>query len=417
MATTSSFDVLINEYLSDKLFATELEKRDLVLQKIRKKNDWKIGQTLVVPFRAANPTSVKSGALTAENDISEMTPLRGYESAPVEIWSSLLFNHRDLGVHSNGKIPEQTFLKILPDMVDDFIQYNKEVVSQSIVSGPYFAKVTSATDAASGIMVVDRIDRFQKGQKVILDDDDSGAGTYYVTAVNMDDSKVTLSATRGGGAANVSAFSVAQNAVFYHDGFQSSNFVSMKQAFLSAANGGSSTLHNQTKTTYSNVLAALNISGASITASNILEKLFDAWISHRSKARVGATDILVSYKHLGSILKILESQKGGFKAVDKPKASLYGWTEIEIASLGNGQALKVIASHEMNDSEIFFVDWNSMCFVTDGEMFKKRVGPDGGCYHTVRATTGFYYILDMTLSGVMTYEKPANNLVIHSISY
>jgi hypothetical protein len=426
MATSRTFSTMLNEYLTNEIMAAEIVQRDYVLQQLEIDNGWKTG-TMPVPFEGAYASSISFGALSASNDISEDSFVRGSISSPTEVWGSMVFNHRDLMEH-DGKIPETTFLRILPNRLDNFMNYMKEVVSMQLTQGPHFAKVTTdaaPTSAASGILAVDKVDRFTIGQKVTLDDDNSSQGDYYVIAVNLNPSAttggtngtITLSAARGSTAADVSAYTASQNAKFYHpgvwDGTTASTFVSLRRAYLSSANGGDATLHGQTKTAYPH-LQAVNVDGSDITASNILDKLFDAYTVVRQRARGNAREFLMSYKHLGSVMKALEVQKGPYLVTKQASASLYGWTEIEIQSVKG--SLKVVGIQEMLDSEIFLVDWSSMKFCTNG-FFRKRKSPDGIEYFEVRATTGYQYIVDICLFGELAHRAPSNNGVIYGISY
>jgi hypothetical protein len=275
-----------------------------------------------------------------------------------------------------------------------------------------FATVTDATNAATGVMIVDRIDRFSLGQKVTLLDGDTAAANYYVITIAIDSNSVTVSATRGGAAANVSAYSVAQGAAFYHPGAATAGFTSVKSALLSAANGGSTQLYGVNKTAYP-YLQAVNVPGASITAANILDKIFDAYTQVRIKARGNANTILMSYKHLGSIMKLIETQKGGFKVTPTAtKASQYGWTEIEVTSVKG--ALKIVAIQEWSDDSIAFLDMSAFKFYSNG-MFRKREAPDGKQFYEIRATTGFSYIVDVSLFGELVCLKPSTCGILYSI--
>lgn len=417
MATTRTFNDMLNEYLPNELLMEELIRRDYILQQVTKDESWK-GGDLIVPFRGAQASSVKWGGLTASNDIAESAYVRGKIEDYKEVWGSLIFNQADLMQH-DGKIPDSTFLRVLPDEIDNFMNYFKEVVSIQLGTGPHFAVVTDATNAATGIMVVDRIDRFSIGQKVVLDDGDSPQGTYYVTAVNVNTNAVTLSATRGGGAADVSAFSVAQSAKFYHegvwDGSTSSAFISMRSALLSAANGGSTTIHGQTKTAYP-YLQSVNVDGSAITSSNLVESLFDAYVSVRNKARGQADTFLMSYTNWASVMKSQQIEKGAYKVVNDVKRSEFGWWETMIASTTRGEALKIVGIQEMDDDIIPIVDWKSMKFRSNGG-FRKRVSPDGRQYFEVRNTSGYQYIVDVCLFGEMEFTKPGNNGIIYGIDY
>jgi hypothetical protein len=144
---------MLNEYLPNKLLKEDLIKRMWLLQNIELDNSWE-GSKIIVPFKGAQASSVAFGSLTGSTDIAEDQLVRGSIDDYVEVWGSLIFNHRDLVDHE-GKIPEATFLKMLPDMVDDFNGYMKEVVSMNLLSGPHFA--TALTDGqAGGTITVDK---------------------------------------------------------------------------------------------------------------------------------------------------------------------------------------------------------------------------------------------------------------------
>lgn len=415
MATTRTFQDMLNEYLPNRLLREELVKRDYVLNRVEKDDKWKGGK-LIVPFKGSGASSVKFGGLTASSDIAEDKYVRGSIDDYIEVWGSLIFNHRDLMEH-NGKIPESTFLKIVPDVVEDFLEYQKQVVSFQLTSGPHFASVVADTDLANGIIEVDRIDRFMLGQKVNLSDDDTAASAFYVISIDVNASTVTLSATRGGAAASLIAYTTAQNAKLYHDGVAaaSDTFVSLKSALLSAANGGSANLHGVSKLLYP-YLQAININGSTITATNILDKLFDAYKDVKIKARGQANEVLMSFKHLGSVMKLVEVQKGGFKvAPDSMKATEYGWSEIVIMAV-TGEMLKFVGIQEMDDDVIMFMDWKGITFRSNG-MFKKRKSPEGLEYFEVRNTSGYQYIVDSCLFGELEVRKPGNCAIVYGISY
>jgi hypothetical protein len=116
------------------------------------------------------------------------------------------------------------------------------------------------------------------------------------------------------------------------------------------------------------------------TLTNTIYKLFDAYTDIRQKGRGNATNILMSFKHLGSVMKILEAQKGPYVVTKSPSASLYGWTEIEITTVRG--AVKIVGIYEMDNDVIFLVDLKSMTFRTRGG-FKKRVSPEGKEYFGV----------------------------------
>lgn len=422
--TTRTFQDMLNDYMPNPLLMEEYIKRDWFLSNIEIDNSWKGstsggGGRLIVPFKGAGASSVSFGALTSSTDISESVYVRGHVDDYVEVWSTLVLNHRDLMEH-NGKIPETTFLKLIPTEIDMLMDYTKQVVSTQIGTGSHFAKLM-VSGTAGGLAEVDHIDRFSIGQKVTLKDDNSASADYYVTAINVNlttvsgaTGTVTLSATRGGGAADIQAYTTGQNAKLYHPGVLTNGaFTSIRSALLTSGNGGSSSLHGITKTSYP-ILQAVNIDGSSWTASNFLDKLFDGYTQVRQKAKGNANTIVMSFKHLGTAMKLLETQKGSFVVTKAPSASIYGWTEIEITSVKG--ALKLVGILEMDDDVIYYLDLASMKFYTNGG-FRKRTAPDGREYFEVRNTTGYAYLLDICLFGEMVYHKPGHNAVAYGISY
>lgn len=412
MATSRDFQSMLNQYLPLDLLKAEFVKRDYLMQRCVQDESWKGGE-LIIPFQGQYASSVEFGQLAGDTDISKFKYVRGSVSTQPEVWSSLLWNHRDLIEH-DGRIPESTFLRILPDQIEAMMMYFKMAVSTHLLGGPHFATVTDSTNAASGLMKVDRIDRFTKDQKVSLDDDNSSAATYYVTNVNVYTEVVTLSASRGGAAADVSAYTTAQNAKFYHPGAQANGMTSLRSQLLSATNGGGSTLFGQTKTDW-DFLQSVQVDGSSIDAANILDYVFQAYTKRQRLAKGGkAPEVLMSFKHFGAILSLLEVQKGPFNVVaNSRKASVYGWDTIEVGSV-TGQTLKLVGIQEMHDTEIFFLDWDSITFFSNG-LFKRRRAPDGKEYFETRATTGYAYILDHCLFGDLVCTAPWKNAVIHSI--
>lgn len=413
MATTRTFQDMLNEYLPNDLLKEEFVKRDYLLTKVEKKNDW-LGGTLIVPFKAAGASSVAFGALTGSTDIAEDKYVRGEVSGHKEVWGSLIFNHRDLMEHE--QVSEQNFLKILPGTVEDFMDYMKNVVSVNLLNGSHFAKLT-ADGGASGTIVVDRPDRFVIGQKVFVDDDNSAASSAsYVRSIDMNTKTITLYDARSGGSlVNFSDYTTAQNAKCYNDGAQADSFSSLRDALLSSTNGGSSTLYGVTKTLYP-YLQAINVDGASITAANIMEKIFDALTEIRQRGRGNPSDVIMSYKNLASCMKVIEASKGAYNVVpNSVRASQYGWTEIEIGSVTKG-ALKLVGVQEADDDIIMFIDWRALTFHSNG-FFKKRVSPDGIEYFEVRNTTGYQYIVDMCLFGELVVQRPSYCGILYDIGY
>ena len=414
MATTRTFQDMLNEYLPNKLFKEELLKRDWLFSNVEKDDKWKGGK-LIVPFKAAGATSVKMGGLTGATDIAEDQYVRGSIDDYKEMWGSMIFNHRDLMDHS-GKIVEDSFLKILPDAVDDFMEYIKMVASIQMDTGPHMDTLT-VNGTVGGVITVAHVDRYQLGQKIGLKDGNTALAYFYVIGINVNTDEVTVSATRGGAAADVSAYTVAQAAKVYTDGADTTYFTSIRDVLLSAANGGSATVHGKSKVAYP-FLQAVNVNGASITASNILDKLFDAYTEVRKKAKGRADRFVMSYKHFGSVLKLIENKANGAAnwqiTVEDKKASLYGWDEVVINSVKG--KLTIVGIQEWDDDVIAILDMKAMVFRSNG-FFQKRKSPEGLEYFEVRNTTGFQYIIDISLFGELEINKPGHCGIIYGISY
>lgn len=416
MSTSRSFQSMLNEYLPLELLSQELQKRDYVLKTVEKKEDWKGGQ-LIVPFEGQAASSIEFGQLASSTDISQDNFVRGTISTQPEVWASLIFNHRDLMEH-DGKIPESTFLKILPNRVDAMMQKFKMTTSVNLLNGPHFATAT-VDGTALGVLEVDRVDRFEISQKVSLQDNNTAAAFYYVIAIDVNGGTlakgaVTLSATRGGGAADISAYTVAQAAKVYSPGAQSGSFTSIVSQVLSAANGGSTNLFGVAKTS-APYLQAVQIDGSSVSASNILDKIFDGYTRKLILGKAsGQVEVLMSLKHFGSCLKLIEVQKGPFNVKPGSRStSVYGWDTIEIGSV-TGQLIKLVGIQEMDDAQILFMDWTGVAFYSNG-MFKRRTAPDGKQYFEIRATTGYSYVLDHCLFGDIVVYAPAKQAVMYGI--
>ena len=356
-------------------------------------------------------------SLPGSTDIHEGSYIRGSVTDYQEIWGSMIFNEADLMQH--GAISEQNLLKLLPDKIEGFIQHIKEIASISMLGSDNFAE--ALTDgAADGTIKVDRVERFSIGKKVTLVDDNTAQADYYVTAVNLNTQYITLSATRGGAAASLTAFTTAQNAKFYYVGVLESDvvtnkFTSLKSALLSSTNGGSASLYGQTKTAYP-YLQAINVDGSGVTQANILEQIFLAYGAVRQKARGKATKVVMSLKHWGSSLIALEAQKGGYKVLpNSMKATAYGWSEVQIMSF-TGEILSFVGVQECDNDVIFFLDLGSMKFYSNG-FFKKRESPDGDNFFAVRNTTGYQYIVDVCCFGDLVVHRPGVNGILYGIDY
>lgn len=411
MSTTVSFSNMLNQYLPVSLLFEDIKKRDWLLKNIEQDDSW-LGGTLIIPFLGAVGSTVTFGSLAAANDIAEEISVRGQLAAYQECWGSMIFNETDLMRH--GKLSDQNFLKIIPEALERHASYFKGVISQSLLTGSFVAKATANGDA-SGNITVAQPDRFMIGMKVQVDDDDSSPVTGYVSSINLNTGVINLVTARGGATpVNLSAYTVAQNAVIYQDAQQANGFTSLRSQLLSAANGGATNHLGVAKTAYP-FLQAINVSGADVNAANILSKIFDAYVTIRRLGGGSPFKVVMSYKNFGSCLKVLETQKGAYNV--KPGSAstqVYGYDEIEVG--GFAGTLSLVGIQEMDDDIIYFLDMKSMKFYTNGGI-RRRKSPDGKEYFEVRNTTGFQYIVDHCIFGDLVVHEPKKNGIMFSISY
>lgn len=420
MSTTRVFQAMINDYLSNPLLKEEMVKRDYLLSKIEKDDGWigvsgtngANGGALVVPFKAAGASSVSYGQLTASNDIADDVYVRGTISQQPEFWATMQFHQRDLMEH--GKISEKNFLKILPDTVDDFMGYIKGVVSVNLLNGAHFAKSAAGSTSAAGEIVVDRPDRFVLNQKVVVQATSPTTLTGYVKTINMQTRTIKLVTARGGSTGlDFNANNAPAGAKMYNDGAQTAPFSSVRDALLSAANGGSATLYGVTKTDYP-YTQAIQIDGTGATSANLLKKIFLGFTDTRKFGKGAPTDVIMSYSNLGVCMAIIEASKGAYNVVpNSHKAEVYGWTEIVVGSV-TSQPLKLIGVQEMEDDVIYFIDWRALKFYSNG-FFRKNITPDGNEFYTERAQTGYKYIIDICLFGDLVVNRPSYCGVMYGI--
>jgi hypothetical protein len=411
MATNRTFSNMLNEYLPLELLQKEAFKRDWILSNVEHDESW-LGGNLIVPFLGAIGSSVKFGSLTAANDIAEEVTVRGTVSAYKELHASMIFNETDLKQH--GKLSEQTFLKILPDAISRHATHIRGMMGLNLLNGGYIAKASADGDVSGNITVANP-ERFEIGMKVQVVDGNTAAATGYVKTINMNTGVLNIVTARGGATpVDLSGYTVAQDATIYNDDQASNAFKSLKAQLLPASAGGDSAIWGVTKTAYP-YTQAIAKSGSDITASNILQKIFDFYVELRTKAKGQPFNVVMSYKNFGSVLKVLEQQKGAFNV--KPgsqKTNQFGWTEVEIG--GFAGMLKLVAIQECDSDVIMFLDLKSMKLYSNGGL-QRRKSPDGISFFEVRNTSGFQYIVDHAFYGEFVVHAPCANGILHSISY
>jgi hypothetical protein len=425
MSLDSNFNNMLNEYLAVDLLKNELKKQDYFLSKVDMDESAK-GGSVIVPFEGQYASSIAFGSLTDDTDIADYKYVRGSLAPTVEATGTLKFHDKDLRQH-NGKINESSFLRVLPGQVSDFVNMLKCAISVNALNGSHFATLT-VNGTAGGLAEVDRPERFTKDQKCVIDDNNSAPLTVYVTNVDVNGGTllkgvVTLSATRGGGPVDISAYTTGESARIFHPGAQASSYTSIKSQLLSLANSGPATLFGQTKTDHVH-LQATQIDGSAVSATNILQKVFDGAARRQQLARgSGSMEVLMALKHMGSILTLLENgggvspnapQKGAFNVVPgSRKVSAFGWSEVSIGS-PTGDTLKLVGVLDMDTDWMWYSDWESVKGYSNGGLMR-LTSPEGIQYFTKRSTSGLVYILDHVLQADFAVLAPYKHAIMHGI--
>lgn len=412
MALTQSFSDQLKRYRPINILKDEVKKRDYMFRNIKKDQKWKGGR-YQIPVMTGPATSVKFGQLTAASAIDEVAEEMAYETDYAEIMQSLIFNQKDLAAGDNY---EGSFIKVMMDTLEPASRTFKEIISHSLLLGSAIDSLT-ANGSASGVAAVNFPERFDLDQLVILRNNDPAAAEYYVIAVDLNAKNITVSASRGGAAADISAYTIAKESKIHYDGTVNTStgalqnsMNSLKDGLLSAANGGSASLHNLTKASFKQWQAHNeDLIGAS--AETLIEFLFKAYVASARKGRGNPSEILVSYDNFQYIVNSLETNRR-FSVSDQKSG--YGFVSVKL--LGPGGQLKITALREMDNDIAPIVDWNS--FRLAGMRFFEPVKSpkSGDPVFEVRNVSGYQYIMDVAFYGNLIFYHPSYNGICHSIS-
>lgn len=414
MATDTNFNSMLKKYMPYNLLREEMTKRDYFLTKVEKDQKWKGGE-MDVPFKGGNASSFAFGELTDIAEITEDRYVLGKVTGYKEIWGSMIFNDHDLNRHGSM---ESSFIKILPDTIEEFVDSMKEIVSINLLAGAHLATLDSAAAAsalATGVIVSDRPARLTIGQYIEIGTVGTLKATGFVKQINMELKTVTINAQKdlAGAAVDLAAAGVAPGDKAFVKGAITAGraFTSLRDQLLSAANGGSANLFGVPKLSYPH-LQAFNYDGSGINASNIVEKIFDGYNETRQIGKGAPSDVIMSFKHLGNVMKALEVARD-YSATDT-KANIYGWTEISVTGVKG--SLKLVGVQEMDDDIMHILDWRSMKLHSNG-MFERRTSPEGKSFYEIRSTTGYKYVVDTRFFGELVVSKPSHDGIIFGVNY
>jgi len=417
--TSRLFQSMINDFLPNELLMAEMNDNVYALNKCEKDDTWTGQGDLIVPFEGAVASSLRYGKLTASTNIADDLFVRGKVTKQKELWGTMRFYSRDLMEHKQVSV--KNFLQILPGRIDRFIKRKKNAVSTNLLTGAHVCKTTAVANANDGLVTVDRPDRIEIGQLLEYITSDATDVKSFVSAINVNTKQLKLVTARGG--ATVVDFSAGgkdliSGAKFYNEDGKDNAFSDMRSQLLSAANGGDATIYGQTKTDYP-YLQAYNVDGGAgglaITAENIVDTLFDAGLDITIFGKGNPSDIVLSLKRWGAVVKVLQHAKGPFNVVPGSlKTNELGWKEITIG--GSKGEFKVVGVHEADDDIAMFVDWSSYCFYSNGG-FRKEMSPDGLEYFTIRGEDGYQYVIDLCLFGEFVNKSPCYNGIVYGINF
>lgn len=417
--TTANFNAMLKKYLPYDLLAEEAVKRDYFLNKVNTKDGWKGGE-MDVPFKAAKATSRRFGKLVAAGDINKAQYGIGHVTGYKELWGAMVFDDHDLMKHDSM---EQSFIKIIPDQIDDFVVGMKEEAGRNFLNSNSLAKAVAAGTAA-GVIEVTRPENFDLGQYVEIGVMASGGAISafgYVEAINMENSTLHIVDAVG---ADVDLTGIAAGNIFTVQGGTDSDevFSSLHSQLLTFANGGTQNIFGVEKLAYP-YTQSFNFDGSGITTGEILVKeIFKSMLLTKRIGKGAPTEAIMSFKLLAGVMSSLQnglvggrtdgSANGPAYFIKDTKVSMYGWTEIEV--IGVEGSLKLVGINEMEDDTVFILDWRGIDLHTNG-LFERHKDLNGNEYHVERTEDGYKYITDIRMFGELVVNRPSYQGVIYNV--
>lgn len=406
-ATDESFNGMLKRYMPFELHMEMLKRHNWFINWVDKKTDW-FGGTMEIPFEAAQAANFSWGALTAANDLGEDSFLMGTlsNSDLKELWGTMKFHNKDLRRHKGNM--KASYLQLLPARLNRFNGLMSQMVSVTYFGDGSIDQAT-ADGTAGGIITVNYPHRFNIGQKVTIDDDNSSAVSGYIVAIDVNTKQLHIQDARSSGSnVDLSGYTTAQNAKIYNPG-QADVPQALKQILLSSANGGASSYFGYTKATYP-ALQALNIDGSGFTQATLLDDLYSAYYEVMDQGKGSMDKVMVlPLKFMQYISSGLENNKRYEKSQD---SATYGFRAIDI--LGPDGMAKFIFIRDIDPTLCFILDKKgiSLC---GNSFFKRDVDANGNEFYVTRDTTGKVNIVDTCFEAALVVQAPSHQGIIHSI--
>ncbi len=409
--TSENLNDMLREYAPHKIIKDEVKKSNYFWNKVKKDPKWKDGTEYQVPMKVAQASSFNFGGLVASNDIGESKYTKPVENNHAQLFGALKFNDRDLKRY-DGDL-KKSFLKVLPGAIEDFSERMTFLTSIALLNGGSLAAAT-ANSTADGVMTVDHPERFELGQKIVICTTEGAVSDVegYVDNINMSEKQLLVKDARTAGSTiDLSAFDVTNGTVTIKiPGYATEQFYSLQDHILPVSQGGKNTIHGIDKTDYP-ILQSQVVDGSGWTAANILTNLYDFYFNVKTLGKVKTPEILCPYSVLKAALVKLDGSKR-FVAGDRTAG--VGYSSVEL--LGPDGTMRLTGVADLNDSQLFCVDWRNLEFAGDEFFNMQRHGGNGDLYYTERLTTGYTHIVDIALSGQLMCLKNSGNGAVHSIS-
>jgi hypothetical protein len=422
---SATFNAMLNEYLPYDLLMREMQERNWLLKTANIKEGWD-GSDLIIPYQSSGASSVKMGGLTAEDDIDTASYVRGKLTGYKECWATLLFNSRDLMEHD--KVSETNFLRILPDQLDETLNFMKEIVSTAVLNVKEVTSLAATPADAASVIKVYHPERLWIGQKIqVRLAANTAQVTVYVLSINMNNGDISVSDTRGGAPVTTINWTTdgyaAEDNVYIPDTFNDQTTTNdngfsslLHQVLPDGVLGAPDSVFGQVKTS-SPFTQGLYYDARSliVDSTDVLAEIFNGFAKARQrKAEIDC--FLVSFKTFSAVLAALEYGAGGktlgsgaFKNVGD-KVDYAGFSEITVGSvLGS---MKIVAINEFTDKLALGINTKKLDFHTN-RGFQIQESPDGLKFYSIRTESGYQYIVDYSFYGDFVYSCPWQSIAVH----
>lgn len=405
-SSTPNLNEMLREYAPHSLITDIFKKDNFVFNQFEMDKSWKNGASYQIPWELADGASdMEMGQLVAD---SELNDLGIYKKAVLteqpELWAALKFNEKDLTRYGDLK---QSFLKIFPEKVESLVDRMKMNVACIILRGGAIATATAAGTNA-GVLKVDKPQFLALGQRVLVKDDNSSV-VAYVKQINMNTKDVLFHNGRGSSSTAVDLSGISVGGKVAIVGSDTETFSSIQDYLLPASLGGKDTIHGVSKIS-SPLLQPQVLDGSAITASNVLDKLYDHYFEIKELGKVKKGDMWVPYNVFKHAAKKAQESK---RYMEGGKEAGHGFSRIKLIGPDGEMTLTGLA--DMPSNMIYMPDAADFKFVGD-TFFDRKRQLNGDEFHTVRKQSGYEYIVDICARFEFVAKKLNSSAVIHSIN-